>query len=115
MPRLGALSSNTEIATVVDNANTSITLALTDAGDYIRCTAATAITVTIPLQSSVVWLADTEIYIEQNGAGQVTVVGASGVTLRTSQTAKTAKQYAVIGLKRTASNVWTIVGEREAA
>jgi len=41
MPRLGALSSNTEIATVVDNENTSFTLALTDAGEYIRCTAAT--------------------------------------------------------------------------
>lgn len=115
MPRLGALSSNTDIATVVDNANTAFTLALTDAGDYIRCTSSTAVTITIPLQSSVAWLADTEIYIEQNGVGQVTVVGASGVLVRTSQTAKTRAQYAVIALKRTASNEWTVLGDREPA
>jgi hypothetical protein len=115
MPRLGALSSNTEIATVVDNANTSFTLALTDAGDYIRCTASSAVTITVPLQSSVAWLADTEIYIEQNGTGQVTIAGASGVTINSSQTLKTASRYSVIALKRVASNVWTLLGDRQAA
>lgn len=115
MPRLGALSSNTEIATVVDNANTSITLALTDAGDYIRCTASSAVTITVPLQSSVAWLADTEIYIEQNGTGQVTIAGASGVTVNSSQTLKTASRYSVIALKRVASDVWTLLGDRQAA
>jgi len=112
MPRLGALSSNTEIATVVDNANTSFTLALTDAGEYIRCTAATAITITVPPQSSVTWLADTEIYFEQNNTGQITIAAGAGVTINSSETLKSFARYSVIALKRVASDTWTLIGAR---
>jgi len=101
-----------EFFTVSSNANTAITLASGDEGKYIRTTAATAVTVTIP--SSVFSTGD-EILIEQAGAGQVTVAAGTGVTLNNSasNTAKTAEQYAVVGLKCVASNVFTLTGERE--
>jgi hypothetical protein len=91
---------------------TSYTLVLGDAGDYIQTTSTTAVTITVPAQSSVTWAADTEIYFEQNNTGQITFVGASGVTINSSETLKTFARYSVVALKRVAENVWTLTGER---
>jgi hypothetical protein len=91
---------------------TSYTLALTDAGAYIQTTSTTAVAISIPLQSSVAWERDTEIYFEQNGTGQITIAGVSGVTLNTSETGKSFARYSVLALKRVAENVWTLTGER---
>ena len=94
---------------------TTYTLVLGDAGDYIQTTSTTAVTITVPLQSSVAWVADTEIYFEQNNTGQITIAGASGVTVNSSETLKTAGRYSVIALKRVASDTWTLTGERQLA
>lgn len=91
---------------------TTYTLVLGDAGDYIQTTSSTAVTITVPLQSSVTWAADTEIYFEQNNTGQITFVGASGVTINSSETLKSFARYSVLALKRVASDVWTLTGER---
>jgi hypothetical protein len=91
---------------------TSYTLVLGDAGDYIQTTSTTAVTITVPTQVSVTWAADTEIYFEQNNTGQITFVGASGVTINSSETLKTFARYSVVALKRVASDVWTLTGER---
>ena len=102
-------------STVRTQSGTTYTLALTDAGDYIQTTSTTAVTITVPLQSSVAWAADTEIYFEQNNTGQITIAGASGVTVNSSETLKTAGRYSVIALKRVASDTWTLTGERQLA
>jgi len=94
-------------------AGTALTLALGHAGDYIRTTSATAVTVTVPPQSSVTWVDDTEILLEQAGAGQVTFATGAGVVINSSETLKTQKQYSVVALKRASSDVWTLLGERE--
>jgi len=91
---------------------TTYTLVLGDAGDYIQTTSSTAVTITVPLQSSVTWAADTEIYFEQNNTGQITIAGASGVTINSSETLKSFARYSVIALKRVADDVWTLTGER---
>ena len=91
---------------------TTYTLVLGDAGDYIQTTSTTAVTITVPTQASVTWAADTEIYFEQNNTGQITFVGASGVTINSSETLKSFARYSVIALKRVASDVWTLTGER---
>ena len=67
----------------------------------------------MPNQTSVTWVDNTEIIIEQAGAGQITLSAGSGVTINTSETLKTQKQYSVVGLKRVASDTWTLFGERE--
>jgi hypothetical protein len=91
---------------------TTYTLVLGDAGDYIQTTSTTAVTITVPPQSSVTWAADTEIYFEQNNTGQITIAAGSGVTINSSETLKSFARYSVIALKRVAENVWTLTGER---
>lgn len=99
-------------SSVRTQSGTSYTLVLGDAGDYIQTTSTTAVTITVPLQSSVAWVADTEIYFEQNNTGQITIAGASGVTINSSETLKSFARYSVMALKRVAENVWTLTGER---
>jgi collagen type II alpha len=101
--------------TVGSVTTTTYTLALADAFSYLVANNASAITITVPAQSSVSWPDDTEIIIEQRGAGTVGLTAASGVTLYSSQTLNSAGQYAVVGLKRTASDTWVLTGEREAS
>jgi hypothetical protein len=91
---------------------TTYTLVLGDAGDYIQTTSTTAVTITVPPQSSVTWAADTEIYFEQNNTGQITIAAGSGVTINSSETLKSFARYSVLALKRVASDVWTLTGER---
>jgi hypothetical protein len=91
------------------------TLVAGDHLNYIRNTSATAVTYTVPPQSSVAWVDNAEIVFEQAGAGQITIAAGSGVTINSSETLNSARQYAVIGLKRIASDVWTLTGERALA
>ncbi|MNF44824.1 hypothetical protein D3C84_259410 [compost metagenome] len=98
---------------VTTNAGTSITLALTDASTFLRTTAATAVAVTVPPQSSVAWLADAEIKIQQGAAGAVTISAGAGVTVNRLSTATNVivGQHGVVTLKRTASDTWTLYGQ----
>lgn len=92
---------------------TDLTLAREHAGDYLRTTAATAVTITVPPTSVVAWPTDCEVMLEQAGAGQVTFATGTGVVINTSETLKTQKQYSVVALKNVSGNVWTLFGERE--
>ena len=97
---------------VKSEAGTAYTLVLADAGKYIRMTATTAITITIPQD---IFAVGDEFFFEQNNTGQVTVAAGTGVTLRNTAAflAKTAERYAIIGLKCVASNEFILTGERE--
>ncbi|MDT4858204.1 hypothetical protein FQZ97_926600 [compost metagenome] len=101
---------------VISETTTSRTLALSDAQSYIRTTNAGVVTITVPPQSSVAWLANTEVHFEQGGAGQITFAAGSGVTINRvgSTNAKTNGQYAVVSLKRVAADTWTLFGLLEA-
>lgn len=98
---------------VITESTTSRTLATSDGGSYIRCTNPSPVTITVPTDATAGWSTELEILIEQAGNGQVTVSAAGGVTINTSETLKTEKQYSVIGLKRVGSDTWTLFGERE--
>ena len=107
-----AVTTGASYSTVRTQSGTSYTLVLGDAGDYIQTTSTTAVTITVPPQSSVTWAADTEIYFEQNNTGQITIAAGSGVTINSSETLKSFARYSVLALKRVASDVWTLTGER---
>lgn len=92
---------------VVEN-TTSRTVDKTDVGAWIRCTNAAAVTVTISAQIAVEWPADAEVYIEQAGAGVVTVAADSDVTLNGALSS--AGQYTALGLKRVGTDTWTVIG-----
>lgn len=97
----------------VEITGASATLALTHADRFIRCNNATAQTITIPPQASVAWPDDIQLEGAQWGAGAVTFVAGSGVTLRKSSdiTATTKNQYSPWGLKRTGINEWLLFGD----
>ena len=87
------------------------TLLLTDAGRCLEVDSATDVNITIPPQSSVAFTDDTEIELIQFGAGQITVVAGSGVTLHSFlDSYVSAGQYAVLALKRLSSDVWILTG-----
>jgi hypothetical protein len=101
----------TSLSGVNAQTGTTYTLVLGDAGGLVTCSNASAITVTIPPASSVSWAAGTIVYVEQAGAGQVTVAAGSGVTLHGAGGLKTRAQYSVVGLLRIASDSWLCVGD----
>lgn len=106
----GKVSASQSSAAVV-SASDSKTLALTDAGTVQRMTNTAAATVTIPLNSAVAFPVGTEIEIYRAGAGTVTVVPTSGVTLECAATAYAIKdQYSRAHLKKWAENTWSVEG-----
>ena len=96
---------------------TSSTLGLQHADRFIRCNSSSAMTITVPAQATVAWPDGIQLEGAQWGAGAVTFVGASGVTIRRSSkiTATTDGQYAPWGLKRVALDEWLLFGQMGSA
>jgi hypothetical protein len=91
---------------------TTYTLVAGDAGDLVTLTNASAITLTVPTNATVPFAIGTQITILQNGAGQVTVAGAVGVTLvATDSSTKLRTQYAAATLIKIATNSWVLIGD----
>ena len=84
---------------------------LTDAGKYLQMSYGSACTMTIPTNASVAFPIGSRIEIEQNGAGQVQILAAVGVTLN-SQGGKTKilGQYATCFIIKIDTNLWTLSG-----
>jgi hypothetical protein len=106
---LTAANLNAMIGAPTQNAQTGVTytLALLDAGKTVTFSNASPVAVTVPLQSSVTWAANTQINLLNIGAGLVTIAGDVGVTI--NGTPLTLAQNARGILIRTASNTWTFV------
>ena len=94
---------------------TTYTFVLSDKDDLVTASNASAQTYTIPLNSSVAFPTGTLINLIQIGAGQVTVVGAGGVTLNstgaTSAQPKTRAQYSVMTLIKAGTDTWYATGD----
>ena len=87
---------------------TTYTLAATDFTKLVTLSNASPVTVTVPLESSVAWVAGTQLRLMNLGAGLVTVVGAGGVTINGSPL--TLAQYKNGTLVKTGTNTWTFNG-----
>lgn len=94
---------------------TTYTFVLSDRDDLVTASNANAQTYTIPLNSSVAFPTGTLINLIQIGAGQVTVVGAGGVTLNStgaiSAQPKTRTQYSVLTLIKAGTDTWYATGD----
>ena len=94
---------------------TSYTLVIADDTSLITLANASAIAVTIPLNSSVPFPIGSCVDLVQFGAGQVTVSGASGVTVvstgATSATPKTRVQNSAITLRKLGTDSWIAIGD----
>lgn len=99
-----------EYAAVNTQSGTSYVLVLSDNGKWVTMSNASPSTISVPLNASVAFPTGTEIMLTQLGAGLVTLMGTGGVTVNTLSTLVMAGQYAVGGLKKTATDTWIAFG-----
>lgn len=100
------------LLTLNNQTGTTYTTVLNDSSKYITMTNAAASTLTIPPNSSVAYPIGTTIYVQQLGAGQVTLTPGSGVTFRSADDAyKLAVQYSGCSLIKILSDTWGIMGD----
>jgi len=103
------------LLTINDQTGTSYTLVLADALKYIRMNNASASTLTVPPNADVAIAVGSTCHVRQVGAGQVTLVAGTGVTINTPETLKLRKAGAIISLTKVATNEWDVYGDLEAA
>jgi len=90
---------------------TTYTLVLADAHKLVTLSNASAITLTVPPNSSVAFETGDQVNLLQLGAGQVTVAAGSGVTLRSEGSkVKLSGQYALATLVKIGTDEWVLVG-----
>lgn len=90
---------------------TTYTLVLTDAHKLVTLSNASAITCTVPPNSSVAFETGDQVNLLQLGAGQVTIAAGSGVTIRSEGSKLKLKgQYATATLVKIASDEWVAIG-----
>jgi hypothetical protein len=106
---LGYTPANREI--LINAVTTNYILVLSDNNQMVEVDSASAVTITIPTNTTAFPIG-TQILISQYGAGQVTIAGAVGVTLRSSGgKTKTAAQYAICTLIKRTANIWYLAGD----
>lgn len=94
---------------------TTYTFVLADRDELVTASNGSAQTYTIPLNSSVAFPTGTLINLIQIGTAQVTVQGASGVTVlstgATAATPKTRVRYSVLTLIKAGTDTWYVTGD----
>ena len=90
---------------------TTYTTVLADQSKLVTLNNGSAITLTIPANSSVAYPVGTKIDLAQLGAGQVTVAGAGGVTVNATPTLKLRAQYSAATCIKIATDTWLLVGD----
>ena len=94
---------------------TTYTLASTDSAKLVSLSNASAITLTVPPNSTWAAPVGTQVILYQAGAGQVTVAAGSGVTIRSNGAKlKLNGQYAVASLIKIATDEWILAGNTAA-
>lgn len=99
------------ISGVNAQSGTSYTLALSDAGGWVRMTSGSANTVTVPLNASVAFPINTIISVRQAGTGQTTIGAAGGVTINATAALLLRTQGSTISLIKIGSDTWDLVGD----
>jgi len=90
----------------------SYTLVLGDAHHYVEMEVSSANNLTIPTNASVAFPIGTEIRVTQLGTGQTTILGDTGVTIRTQGGKdKTTGQYSVATLFKRGLDEWYLYGD----
>ena len=85
--------------------------AASERDELIEMNAAGAVTLTIPLDSTLNFPVGTSIQVLQTGAGQVSVAGAVGVTVNGTPGLKLRTQWSAATLFKRAANTWVVYGD----
>lgn len=123
-PSAAGYTDNTQIATtaqvydtvttVPENAQTvtAYTLALTDSGKMVSLSNTSAVTLTVPNNSTIAFATATRVDLLQYNTGQVTVAAGTGVTLRSSSSKlKLTGQYSGATLWKKGTDEWVLIGD----
>jgi hypothetical protein len=95
----------------IDEKTGNYTLVLADAGRVIEVNSASNLTVTIPTNGSVALGVGAQVVVTRRGAGEVTIAGSVGVTLRSADSKlRIAKQYGAAACIKIAANEWMVIG-----
>jgi hypothetical protein len=87
-------------------------LALQDSGRTLNANSSSAITFTVPPNSSVAFPIGTRIDAFQYGTGQLAFVEGAGVTIRSKNSnKKISAQYSAAGLYKVETDVWLLIGD----
>jgi hypothetical protein len=93
--------------TIADNSATAITLADTDNNRVVRCTASTAVTITVPSTLA----AGFSCMVIQAGTGRVTFQAGAGATINSfGSLLATAGQHAPASLMRVGAGIYNLSG-----
>jgi len=84
---------------------------LTERDDLIEMDSSSAVTLTIPTNASVAFPVGTSFDVLQTGSGQVTIAGASGVTVNATPGLKLRTQYSSATCFKRAENLWVVYGD----
>jgi hypothetical protein len=90
---------------------TSYSLVQTDEPQLLQFTASTAVTFTIPPNSTVPWPVGATCDFYQDGAGKVTVAPGAGVTIRATPALSLRAQYSAATIIKVATDVWVLTGD----
>lgn len=114
----GGTSGDVTLASsIATNAQTgtTYTLALNDNSKLVTLANASAVAVTIPLNSLIALPVGAVIMMSSFGAGVVTISGAGGVTVRSNGATPASPvirtQYSSVGAIQTSANNWLVVGD----
>lgn len=106
-----AISASSIILSINGQTGTTYTLALSDAGKLVTLSNSSAITVTVPLNSSVAFPVGAQINLARIGTGAVSVTGATGVTVNGTPTLNFRAQWSAATAIKTDTNSWLLVGD----
>ena len=104
-------SITSQITQTVDT-STAYTFVLGDQSNIVACANGSAITATVPPNSSVAFPLGAELAVVQGGAGQVTLTAGAGVTLLAADSElKTRVIYSMAYMYQSAANYWIVAGD----
>lgn len=101
-------NSYSSVSTIVDAA---YTLVLEDVNRFINVDVSSAAQISIPNDSILDFPVGSAIGVHQGGAGQVSIIGDTGVTVNCAGDPTTSAQFSVISLVKVSANCWTVTGD----
>jgi hypothetical protein len=109
---VGGLTQASAVLIQNPQTGTSYTLVIGDADNRIvELSNTAAITLTIPLNSSVPFAIGSQIQLLQTNVGQVTIAPTGGVTVNANPGLKLRAQWSFATLIKRAENTWVLVGD----
>ena len=107
-----SLAAKVDSYTPITQKTASYTLSTLDhRDDLIEMGSSSALTLTIPLNSSIAYPVGTSFDVLQTGAGQVTIAGAAGVTVNATPGLKLRTQWSSATVFKRAENTWVVYGD----